>query len=91
MEISIVALVGFAVVATVGTIQHVKGYFRNAPTWVWRALLALVAVAWGLAIGQTWLLRVLIAGMILTLAEAGYVVIVQKLPEVAGRLADKLG
>jgi len=54
-------------------------------------LMPLIAVAWGLAIGQSWLARGLSAALIVALSEAGYKVVVQKLSEVAANLLDRLG
>lgn len=84
------SLIAAAVVATVGVVQWVKGFFPESPTWPWRVLMPLVAVAWGLALGGSWVARAIYAALIISLSEAGYKVVVQKLSEVAGNLVDKL-
>ena len=75
MDLSL-SLIGAAVVATVGVVQWAKGFFPDAPTWPWRVLMPLIAVAWGLAIGQSWLARGLSAALIVALSEGGYKVVV---------------
>ena len=89
MELSL-SLIAVAVVATVGVVQWLKGFFPGAPTWPWRALMPVVAIAWGIAIGQTWLTRALSAALIVSMCEAGYAVIVQGLTAVASSLLERL-
>jgi hypothetical protein len=44
----------------------------------------------GLALGESWVGRAIYAALIISLSEAGYKVVVQKLSEVAGDLVNKL-
>lgn len=91
MDMTVFAYIGIAVVGTVGTVQVLKGFLPKAPTWIWRTIVALACVGWGIAIGQVWLTRALYASLLIALSYAGYEVIVKKLGEVAGRIVDKLG
>lgn len=89
MEI-VLGNVALAVIATVGTVQWIKGFFKKSPTWIWRLLLPLFAIGWGFLMGKMWVDRALYAGLIIALSEAGYAAIVQGLPQVAASLLEKL-
>lgn len=89
MDFSLNVIV-IAVVGIVGGIQWVKGFFADGPTWVWRVLMALLCIAWGIVIGPSWVHRALYALFLVAVCQASYKVIVQKLGEFGGSLLDKL-
>jgi hypothetical protein len=70
-----------AAIAVVGLIEYTKGWWKSAPSWVWRAFSPIACVLAAIGVGGGWRKELFEALVLLAICELAYQTIVAAIPK----------